>query len=35
LHGEIGTIPPVEYEDKHYRHHHATTDVDASVQSLY
>jgi putative transposase len=35
LHGEIGTIPPVEYEHDHYRHHHAPTTVDASVQSLH
>ena len=35
LHGEIGTIPPVEYENAHYRHHHAPTTVDSSVQSLH
>ncbi len=35
LHGEIGTIPPVEYETLHYRHQHAPTAADASVQSLY
>ena len=35
LRGEIGTIPPVEYEQQHSRQHHAPTDVDASVQSLH
>jgi len=35
LHGEIGTIPPVEYETNHYRHHHASAPAEASVQSLH
>ena len=34
LHGEIGTIPPAEYEEGHYRHNPAPATVDASVQSL-
>jgi len=35
LHGEIGLLPPVEYETEHYRHSSAPTTVDASVQSLH
>ncbi len=35
LHGEIGTIPPVELEDTHYRHNTAPTTVGASVRSLH
>jgi putative transposase len=35
LHGEIGTIPPVEFENNHYRHHHAPAPAGASVQSLH
>ena len=35
LHGEIGTIPPVEYENEHYRHRHAPAAAGASVQSLH
>ena len=35
LHGEIGTIPPVEYENEHYCHHSAPAAADASVPSLY
>ena len=35
LHGEIGLVPPVEFEDEHYRHNTAPTTVDASVQSLH
>jgi len=35
LHGETGLLPPVEYEQQHYRHHDAPTAVDASVQSLH
>jgi len=34
-HGEIGLVPPAEFEDQHYRHHPAPTTVDASVQSLH
>ena len=35
LHGEIGLVPPAEYEDNHYRHNPAPTPVGASVQSLH
>jgi putative transposase len=35
LHGEIGLVPPVEFEEQHYRHNPAATTVAASVQSLY
>jgi putative transposase len=35
LHGEIGLVPPAEYEDHHYRHNPAPTPVGASVQSLH
>jgi putative transposase len=35
LHGEIGTIPPVEFENDHYRHNTAPATVEASVQSLH
>ena len=35
LHGEIGTIPPVEHEHNHYRHNPAPTTVGASLQSLH
>ena len=35
LHGEIGTVPPVELEDHHYRHNPAPTTVEASVGSLH
>ena len=35
LHGELGLLPPVEYEQQHYRHHDEPTAVDASVQSLH
>ncbi len=35
LHGEIGLIPPAEYEDRHYRHNPAPTPVGASLQSLH
>lgn len=34
LHGEIGLIPPAEHETNHYRHNHAPTPVNASLQSL-
>ena len=33
LHGEIGLVAPVEFEDAHYRHNPAPTTVGASVQS--
>jgi putative transposase len=32
--GEIGLVPPVEFEDNHYRHHSAPTTVGAPAQSL-
>jgi putative transposase len=35
LHGEIGLVPPAEYEDTYDRHNPAPTPVGASVQSLY
>ncbi len=35
LHGEIGLIPPAEYETNYYRHHTAPTTVGASVESLH
>jgi putative transposase len=35
LHGEIGTIPPAEYEANHYSQNPATTTVEASVASLH
>jgi putative transposase len=35
LHGEIGTIPPVELETNYYAHNPAPTTVDASVPSLH
>ncbi len=35
LHGEIGLVPPVEYENAHYRSHHAPAAAEASLQSLH
>ena len=35
LHAEIGTIPPVEHENNHYRQHPAPAPTGTSVQSLY
>jgi hypothetical protein len=35
LHGEIGLVPPAELEDQPYRHHNASANVDASLQSLH
>lgn len=35
LHGEIGLVPPVEFEDDYYRHNPAPTTVSASLQSLH
>ncbi len=35
LHGEIGLIPPAEYEDNFYRHNTAATTVAASAPSLH
>jgi len=35
LHGEIGLVPPVEFEDDYYRHNPAPTTVDAPLQSLH
>jgi len=35
LHGEIGLVPPAEFEQEHYRHNPALATVSASAQSLY
>ena len=35
LRGEIGLVPPADYEDTHYRHNPAPTPVGALVQSLH
>lgn len=35
LHGELGLLPPVEYEQQHYRHTTAPATVDASIPSLH
>lgn len=35
LHGEIGLVPPAEFEDDYYRDNPAPTTVDASLQSLH
>lgn len=35
LHGEIGLIPPAEYEETYYRHNPAPIPVGASVGSLH
>ena len=36
LHGEIGLVPPAEYEDTYYRHNHAAPPtVEAAVPSLH
>ena len=35
LHGEIGTIPPVEFEDDYYRTNPAPATVGESLQSLH
>ncbi len=35
LHGEIGLVPPAEYEDDFSRHNTAATTVAASVPSLH
>lgn len=35
LHGELGLIPPAEFEDTYYRNNPAPTTVDASLQSLH
>jgi putative transposase len=35
LHGEIGLVPPIEFEEAYYRHTPAPTTVDASVPSLH
>jgi hypothetical protein len=35
LHGELGLIPPLEYEANHSRHNLAPTIVGASVPSLH
>ena len=35
LHGEIGLVPPAEFEEQFHRHNTAATTVAASVQSLH
>ncbi len=35
LHGELGMVPPVEYEHDHYRHHAAPSTVEAALPSLH
>ncbi|RKS79927.1 putative transposase [Motilibacter peucedani] len=35
LHGELGLIPPAEFEDNYYRQNPAPTTVGASLQSLH
>ena len=35
LHGEIGLIPPVEFENQHYRQNLVTATVETSVPSLH
>ena len=35
LHGEIGLVPPVAFEEEHHRHHPAPATVEASVPSLH
>ena len=35
LHGEVGLVPPVEFEENYYALHPAPTTVDASVASLH
>lgn len=35
LHGEIGLVPPAEFENTYYRHNTATATAEASVASLH
>jgi putative transposase len=35
LHGEIGLVPPAEFEDAYYRHHTAAATAEAALPSLY
>jgi putative transposase len=35
LHGEIGLVPPAEFEDAYYRHHTAPATAGAELSSLY
>src|SRR3712207_7682373 len=35
LHGEIGLVPPAEFEDNHYRHTTAPAPAEASVPGLH
>jgi putative transposase len=35
LYGEIGLVPPAEFEEQHYRHKPVTTTVAASLRSLH
>ncbi|MBB6174271.1 transposase InsO family protein [Nocardiopsis mwathae] len=35
LHGEIGLVPPAEFESDFYQHKHVSAEADASVGSLH
>ncbi|STX03536.1 Uncharacterised protein [Kocuria rosea] len=35
LHGEIGLVPPAEFEDAYYRHHTAPATAGAALSSLH
>jgi putative transposase len=35
LHGEIGLVPPVEFEDQHYAQNTGTADVEPALESLH
>jgi putative transposase len=35
LHGEIGLVPPVEFEDQHYAQDTGTADVEPALESLH
>ncbi|KHE74657.1 hypothetical protein AS25_05640, partial [Kocuria marina] len=35
LHGEIGLVPPIEFEDAYYRHHTAPATAGAALPSLH
>lgn len=35
LHGEIGLVPPVEYENQHYAHNTGTADAEPALESLH
>lgn len=34
-HGEIGLVPPVEFQDQHYAHNTGTADVEPAQESLH